>query len=172
MNQAVASAVLARTVRRCKQRVGRVNSPAGPRNSLHPAAIPSHNVQSGLWPASTRPVGTGSHLDWPTATSSLQSTHYSSQPVFLHISTVYYHFTSRQLCLSTFEAFWSIVTLQYFSLFTFKREELTVLNPLVILRRCISFRTVIWPVLISWVLSWNTYRSQRSAKTNKCNQVI
>lgn len=113
MNQAVASAVLARTVRRCKQRVGRVNSPAGPRNSLHPAAIPSHNVQSGLWPASTRPVGTGSHLDWPTATSSLQSTHYSSQPVFLHISAVY-HFSSRQLCLSTFEAFWSIVTLLHF----------------------------------------------------------
>lgn len=99
--------------RRCKQRVGRVNSPAGPRNSLHPAAIPSHNVQSGLWPGSTRPVGTGSHLDWPTATSSLQSTHYSSQPVFLHIRTVY-HFTSRQLCLSTFEAFWSIVTLLQF----------------------------------------------------------
>lgn len=149
MNQAVASPVLASSVRRCKQRVGRVNSPAGPRNSLHPAAIPSHNVQSGLWPGSTRPVGTGSHLDWPTATSSLQSTHYSSQPVFLHISTVY-SCVCRPLKHSG-------VSSHYFSLFTFKREELTVRNPLVILRRCISFRTVIWPVLISWVLCWNTY---------------
>lgn len=161
MNQAVASAVLARTVRRCKQRVGRVNSPAGPRNSLHPAAIPSHNVQSGLWPASTRPVGTGSHLDWPTATSSLQSTHYSSQPVFLHISTVY-HLRPHDSCVCR-PLKHSGVSSHYFSL----REELTV-----ILRRCISFTTVIWPVLISCGLFWNTYRSQRSAKSNKFNQVI